>query len=296
MSMQASLLVRPEERSNFILSVLKHLCRERRFQHQWRTADHLATLCHKWFVIPELLRFDGNDLSNVLRKDPALKLDIKAEKSSPNQFGIYHDIYRPRREDGNRRNAHCYYLCDPDGNECVTIPPVGKWYDTIPSLLELQKECDAIARSSRTARELPPDVIDIVSRARHLAAEERPRKRTRLEEAVDNSSTRLSCSEPPQSPALSSSTTLEVVISPAAPKDSSQPAKKLLPPGTNIYWDSADARLLFNASDNETSLDRLDDLIEVLENVNQLQSVGYKTILSGHDPDDSLSEYKKTEI
>jgi hypothetical protein len=117
-------------------------------------------------------------------------------------------------------------LCDPDGNECVTIPPVGKWYDTIPSLLELQKECDAIARSSRTARELPPDVIDIVSRARHLAAEERPRKRTRLEEAVDNSSTRLSCSEPPQSPALSSSTTLEVVISPAAPKDSSQPAKK----------------------------------------------------------------------
>jgi hypothetical protein len=173
---------------------------------------------------------------------------------------------------------------------------VGKWYDTIPSPLEIEKEFDAIATSTRTRpRELPPDVIDIVSKARHLAEEERPRKRKYLEEEVDNSFTRLSSSESP----ASSSTTLppavvELLVSP--PEDSSLPAKKLLPAGTNIYWDSADAKLLFNASDNETSLDRLDDLIEVLDNVNQLQSVGYKSIVSGHDPDDSLSEYKKTDI
>jgi hypothetical protein len=85
-----------------------------------------------------------------------------------------------------------------------------------------------------------------------------------------------------------------VVVSPP-PDDSSRPAKKL-PAGTNIYWYSEDAKLLFNASDNETSLDRLDDLIEVLEHVNNLQSVGYKTIVAGHDADDSLSEHKKTEI
>jgi hypothetical protein len=52
---------------------------------------------------------------------------------------------------------------------------------------------------------------------------------------------------------------LPPIVSP--PEDSSLPAKKLLPAGTNIYWDSADAKLLFNASGNETSLDRLDDLI-----------------------------------
>jgi hypothetical protein len=50
-------------------------------------------LCHKWFTIPEPLQFNGNDLNNALQKDPALKLDIKAEKSAPNQFGIYHDTY-----------------------------------------------------------------------------------------------------------------------------------------------------------------------------------------------------------
>jgi hypothetical protein len=53
------------------------------------------------------------------------------------------------------------------------------------------------------------------------------------------------------------------------PPESSQPAPKL-PDGTNtnIYWDSAEAKRLFNALDNETALDRLDDLIEVLEHVN----------------------------
>jgi hypothetical protein len=111
---------------------------------QWRTANHIATLCHKWFTIPEPLLFNGNDLNNALLKDPALKLDIKAEKLAPNQFGTYHDTYWPG--DTNRK-TQCYYLCDSDGNESVSSPPVGKWYDTIPSLPELQKECDAIACS-----------------------------------------------------------------------------------------------------------------------------------------------------
>jgi hypothetical protein len=54
----------------------------------------------------------------------------------------------------------------------VHAPPTGKkWYDSISSIPELQKECEAIARSTRTLREFPHDVIDVVSRARHLAEE-----------------------------------------------------------------------------------------------------------------------------
>jgi hypothetical protein len=50
---------------------------------------------------------------------------------------------------------------------------------------------------------------------------------------------------------------------------------------------------LCNASDNETSFDQLNNLIEVLEHVNQLQSVGYKSIVARHgDANDSLSEHK----
>jgi hypothetical protein len=131
LKMQASLCPPPRERSQFILSTLKHLCREPRFRHQWRSADHLSTLCHKWFSIPEPLQFNGDDINDALRKDPALQLDIKAEKSIPNQFGIYHDIYRPMGPTNTNRKTQCYYLCDP-GNECVLNPPVGKWYDTIP--------------------------------------------------------------------------------------------------------------------------------------------------------------------
>jgi hypothetical protein len=94
--MQSLLWVHWGERSCFILSTLKHLCRKRRFRHQWRHANHLASICHAWYSIPELLQFNENDLKNALQKDPALTLDIKAEKSSPNQFGIYHDTYRSR--------------------------------------------------------------------------------------------------------------------------------------------------------------------------------------------------------
>ena len=140
--MQARLLLPLKERSCFIRRTLNHLCHEPRFRHQWRTADHLAILCHKWFTIPEPLQFNGNDLNNALQKDPALKLDIKAEKLAPNQFGIYHDMYRPK---GALRN-HCYYLCDP-GIECVKSPPVGKkWYDTIPDMVD---EIQALERASR---------------------------------------------------------------------------------------------------------------------------------------------------
>jgi hypothetical protein len=77
-------------------STLKHMCRERRFRHQWRRADDLASLWHARYSVPEPLQFNGNDLKNALQKDPALTFDIKAEKSAPNQFETYHDTYWPR--------------------------------------------------------------------------------------------------------------------------------------------------------------------------------------------------------
>jgi hypothetical protein len=171
------------------------------------------------------------------------------------------------------------------------LPTGKKWYDTISSIPELQKECDAISRSTRKLREFPHDVIDIVSRVRHLEENERPTKRTRLDEDTDNVSTRLSFPVVPSTETYKSSP-LDLVV--VAPKSLLLAHK--LPAGTNIYWDSADARKLFGASDNETSLNRLDDLIEVLEHVNKSPSVGYKSIVAGHDANDSLSEHKKMEI
>jgi hypothetical protein len=201
---------------------------------------------HLYYDIPKALQFDGNDLKEQLRKDPAMQIDIKRDHRLPNLHGIYHDRYKP-----GKQTINCYYACKP-GKEHVHAPPIGKWHDSIPSIPELQKECEAIARSTRTLRELP-HVIDIVARARYLA-EERPTKRARLDEEADNSSSLSSAT--PKSPAPLS-TTIEllppvvVVLSP----ESSPPAPaQKLPAGSNIYWDSADAKNLFNASDNETSL------------------------------------------
>ena len=133
--MQASLLLWPAERSCFILSTLKHLCHEQGFWHKWRTANHLATLCHKWFTIPKPLQLNGNDLNNALLKDPALKLDIKAEKSAPNQFGIYHDKYRP---DNVKKSSlllfvqsRWQWMChwSPSGKEMVWYYSRNGWWD-----------------------------------------------------------------------------------------------------------------------------------------------------------------------
>ena len=96
---------------------------------------------------PRALQVNGNDLNNALKKDPALKLDIKAEKSASNQFGIYHDMFLPRRDDANRQKTHCYYLHDPDGNECVSSLPVGKkWYDTT---LQVTDEIQALEHAAQ---------------------------------------------------------------------------------------------------------------------------------------------------
>jgi hypothetical protein len=108
---------------------------------------------HLYYDIPESLRFNGNDLKDQLRKDPAMKIDIKRDQRIPNFHGIYHDQYRPKK----KQTVHCYYVCKP-GEEHVIAPPTGKWFDSIPSIPELQKECQAIARSTRTLRELPHDV------------------------------------------------------------------------------------------------------------------------------------------
>jgi len=140
-----------------------------------------------WFTIPEALQFDGNDLNSALRSDPALKLDIEAEKLAPHHYGIYHDTYWPRV--GGSRKTHCYYLCDPDGKERVNSPPVGKaWYDTIPQKLD---EIQALERATRNKeqRQFPADVIDLVCKANLLVHErdklesERKTKKRRLIES-----------------------------------------------------------------------------------------------------------------
>ena len=55
-------------------------------------------------MIPEPLQFNADNHNNALLKDPALKLDMKAEKSTSHQFGNHHDTYRPKYT--TQRN-HC---------------------------------------------------------------------------------------------------------------------------------------------------------------------------------------------
>jgi hypothetical protein len=292
--MQASLLLPQVDRFRFIRSTFKHLRSEPRFQHKWRTADDFATLCHKWFTIPEPLQFNGNDLNSALLRDPSLKLDIKAEKSAPNQFGIYHDTHRPK--DSNRR-SHCYFLCDPANNECVINPPVGKkWYDTIEDISNEIQALGCATRAQEQERQFPADVIDLVSKAKAIV-QERDKlvdngqnvKRRRLLDAYDcNGDSITSNSQEEEQEEARDGRSEDI--------DAETPKPPQLAPGYNIWWDSTEAQMLFNSSkEKETVIDRLQDLTAILDN--STFAVGlYRTIVEGHDADNIMSDHKKENI
>ena len=56
------------------------------------------------------------------------------------------------------------------------------------------------------------------------------------------------------------------------------------------------AQKLFTVStEKETVVDRLEDLIVISEDANST-ALSYKTTVEGHDPDNTMSEHKKTTI
>jgi hypothetical protein len=129
-SSQLRLYLQKTDRSRFIISTFKHFCRNTRFQHKWRPTEHWTALIHLYYDIPKALQFDGNDLKRELGKDPTMKFDIKRDHKLPNLHGIYYDKYKPATQ-----TIHCYYACKP-GEEHVIAPPMGKWFDSIPSISE----------------------------------------------------------------------------------------------------------------------------------------------------------------
>ena len=143
-SSQMRLSLQHANRSWFILGTFKHFCRVTHFQRKWRPTEHWTTLMQLYHVIPEPLKFNGNDLSNVLRKDPSMQIEIKWDQDLPNFHGIYRDQYKP-----GWRKTHCYYACKPGEEYVHALPKEKKWYDSISSIPKLQKECDAIARSTQ---------------------------------------------------------------------------------------------------------------------------------------------------
>jgi hypothetical protein len=123
-------------------------------------------------------------------KDPALKLDMQAEKSAPNQFGIYDDTYRPKN---TKRRNHCYYLCDPNGNDHVQSTSLGMaWFTTIPEMMDDIRALER-ATQSKEQRQFPPDVIDLVSIAKNQEAIRYQRQN--IEEEDERAAKRLCCQD-----------------------------------------------------------------------------------------------------
>jgi len=142
-------------------------------------------------------------------------------------------------------------------------------------------------------RQLPADVVDLVSKANVLVhnrdkiEDERAAKRRRLLE-INNSSHSSNSEE-----ATTGSDGCDGIDETNGDEATSGPKPPQLAPGFNIWWDSMDAQKLFNVSkEKETVVDRLEDLVAILDDAIST-ALSYKTIVEGHDPDNTMSEHKK---
>ena len=120
------------------------------------------------------------------------------------------------------------------------------------------------------------DMIDLVSKAKVLVQErdkldneERQTKRRCLVASSD------SCEESNEFTEISNSSKSNSNEAMSA----AGPTPPQLPPGYNIWWDSTDAFMLFNANkDIQTAVDRVSDLIAVLDGANET-AMSYQTIV-----------------
>jgi hypothetical protein len=83
-SAQLRLSLQHADRSWFILGTFKHFGCATHFQCKWHPAEHWMAQMHLWYDIPEPLKFNGNDLNDELRRDKAMKMDIKQNHKLPN--------------------------------------------------------------------------------------------------------------------------------------------------------------------------------------------------------------------
>ena len=72
-----------------------------------------------------------------------------------------------------------------------------------------------------------------------------------------------------------------------------RPSRPSLSHGTGIYWASADANKLFDASQDENAHSHIQDMIATLKNATILPLIWYNAIVEGHDADNMMSEYRK---
>ena len=226
---------------------------------------------HKWYDIPKSLEFTGCEVKTAMFGDESLKLDMHKSETQPNTNGIFHKKYKL-----SKRVVHGFYAIE---DEAVHSLPTGTlWYQTFPSL---EEELASI-RSLPKVQAFPPKMIDIVLHARAALLPKpclecgqlgkRKHDDSGLDTTIDSTSKILTVNCSPSS------------LYPP------------LPPGTSIYWDSKDAKNLFNAPPNETALDCIKDLIAILANAAKCQLIGYKTIVEGHNADDTMSDYQKNEM
>jgi len=215
-----------KQHSKYILAVFHQACSDPEFQGRWMSADTWATVINMYYDVPEPMRLEGATINKAVSKDRELLNEMRMmDNVGPNHCGIFCASYKP-----GRKMAWCYYSM-----RWGEVPrQTGKWTQNIDEANDLLEK-----RVTRGIRRLITNEFNVVR------PEDRATEIKRVKARLLNAASENFMSSRNESNALASSLAAQNY--------------------SFTYWESTEAKHLFQPLDNETVRKAIDNQLKLLQ-------------------------------
>ena len=253
---------------DFIISSFKDACAVEKFHGKWMTADTWAKVIAHYFKLSDIFKFNGNQLIRALglKRYALLNAEMTVtdrRKVPKDHIGIFRDMFRQH----GKQRVHCFYAGPKGSSPKETETP---WFNYINDGNDF---LDKIITRSNT-QELTNKTISL--RVAGLKASEGKKR-----------------SEPITIEQLGEHSIIAYAkVVPDLPSSLANPCP---PPPPFRYWDSTEAKVLFNARENEAdALEAIENQLKLLRSANDAPN-GHVLLIDEQDDEllEKMSEHQK---
>ena len=279
----------------FIVSSFLSASRHEEFQHRWMSAETWAQIIVKYACISNIeLQFNGIDLNRCLNTKKMNNLrdatDVDASKVTSDHIGIFRDNYRRHGQPSKKY----YYYATPKGESPIKLENK-HWYECVSDASDLLLSTIVITHSNSITT---PSIVQAIANQDQCTLYPHLNKKRKLEEAL---ALQTSVAQPPEesNASVRNSISMLILVTPIAnpeipspmlspmsnpefatpmrtdsrsitPNNSIPTAPHGLTPtmqleNQNIWWESPEARKLFNAHKDESNIAGILRQIDILK-------------------------------
>ena len=281
----------------FIVSSFRSASRHEEFQQRWMSAETWAQIIVKYACISNTeLQFNGINLNRCLNTKKMKYLldamDVDASKVTSDHIGIFRDNYRRHGQPSKKY----YYYATPKGETPIKLENK-HWYECVSDASDLLLSTIVITHSNSITT---PSIVQAIANQDQCTLYPHLNKKRKLEEALalqtsvaqapeeSNASVRNSISmlilvTPIANPEIPSpmlspmsnpefATPMRTDSRSITPNNSIPTAPHGLTPtmqleNQNIWWESPEARKLFNAHKDESNIAGILRQIDILKKI-----------------------------